>query len=162
MSQISTPANAPQTPAAIQTVVDYLPSPVEAELLHLSQQWMDAIRPLDEKRLREILAPDFTLQIWDATRARQSIESWMHMATNRLKVASFAYSGLNAQVFDDTALVFSRFAWSGHVDGNPFSDHGFMTDFWQKRDGKWRVVARRSAPIQQIQLLTDAPVPTVA
>ena len=152
----------PQSPAAIQATQAYIPTAEEAVLLQRTEDWRAAVTPFDEARLRDILAPDFTLQIWDATRARQSIESWMHMATNRLKVASFAYSGLNAQVFDDTALVFSRFAWSGHVDGNPFSDHGFITDFWKKRDGKWRVVARRSAPIQQIQLLTDAPVPTVA
>ncbi len=160
MSQTPAPANSPQTPAAIQTAVDYRPSPVEAELLQLSQDWMAALSPLDEKRLREILAPDFTLQIWDATRARQNIESWLDMALNRLAVTSFDYAGLNAQVFGDAALVYSRFSWSGHVDGKPFTDNGFIADFWQRRDGKWRVVCRRSAPVQQIQQLIEVPLPT--
>ena len=91
--------------------------------------------------------------------ARQGINSWLDMALTRLVVTSFAYAGLNAQVFGDVAIVYSRFSWSGRVDGKPFSDRGFLTDFWQRRDGTWRVVTRRSAPVQQIQQLIEAPLP---
>ena len=111
----------------------------------------------DERRLREIMAPEFTLQIWDASRAAQSLDAWMHTLKHRLDRILFRYAGLNARVFGETAIVYSRFSWTGTMDGLPFADQGFMADTWTKRDGKWQVVSRRSAPQQQIQELSATP-----
>ena len=142
----------PSTPAASQPKFDYKPSPEESVLLQLSQEWMDtALSSKDEKRLRQIMAPEFTLQIWNASRAPQSLESWLHTLKNRLGRIKFEYSGLNARVFGDVAVVYSRFWWKGTMDGKPFTDSGFLADVWVKKDGRWQVVARRSAPQQQIQ-----------
>ena len=152
-------AHYPQSPAAIQTEQVYAPSADEATLLQRTEAWRSALFPFDELRLRDILAPDFTLQIWDGSRARQSIDAWFDMAQNHLTITNFDQTGLNAQIFGDAALVFSRFSWSGRIDGKPFSDRGFITDFWQKRSGNWRVVSRRSAPMQQIQQLVESPLP---
>lgn len=45
---------APSTPAASQKRSVYNPSPEERELIHLSEEWMDAaLRRKDEKRIRE-------------------------------------------------------------------------------------------------------------
>jgi ketosteroid isomerase-like protein len=145
---------APATPAAAQPKFDYNPSPEESELIRLSQEWMDvALFRKDERMLREIMSPDFTLQIWDASRAPQPLEAWLDTLTHRLDQIQFEYSGLNARVFGDTAVVYSRFWWTGTIDGKPFSDSGFMADVWVKKQGKWQVIARRSAPQQQIQEL---------
>ena len=149
----------PQSPAAIQTAQDYAPTPDEATLLQRTHEWRAAVTPFDEPRLRDILAPDFTLQIWDGSRARQNIDSWLDMAKNHLTITAFDQTGVNAQIFGDAALVFSRFSWSGRIDGRAFSDRGFITDFWQRRKDNWRVVSRRSAPMQQIQQLVEAPLP---
>ena len=65
--------NRPQassTPAASQKRSVYNPSPEERELIHLSEEWMDAaLRMKDEKRIRDLMAAEFTLQVWDASRA---------------------------------------------------------------------------------------------
>ncbi len=110
-----------------------------------------ALRRKDEKRLRELMAAEFTLQIWDASRAPQPLALWLDTLKNRLNKIEFKYSGLNARVFGDVAVVYSRFWWKGTLDGKPFTDSGFLADVWVKRNGKWQVVARRSAPQQQIQ-----------
>ena len=144
----------PRTPAANQTEVLYEPSSEEAELIQLSREWMHvALIEKAEPRLRELMAPEFTLQIWDASRAAQSLESWLHMLTNRLTDLQFEYTSISARVFGDVGIVYSTFSWSGAMDGTAFSDAGFMADFWSRRTDRWQVVARRSAPQQQIRQL---------
>ena len=150
----------PVTPAAAQAATAYAPSQEEAELLQLSNEWMDvALKLKDELQLREIMAPEFTLQIWDAARAPQSLDMWLNTTLHRLEKIMFTYAGLNARVFGDAAIAFSRFSWSGFLDGQPFTDRGFIADFWERRVGRWQVVSRRSAPLQQIRELTETPLP---
>ena len=152
MAQDSGKGKFPDTPAVSQPKFDYKPTPAETELIHLSHHWMDvALKEKDEKRLREIMAPEFTLQIWDASHAPQTLEGWLDTLKNRLNEIDFKYSGINARIFGDVAVVYSRFWWKGAFDGKPFSDSGFLADVWVKRNGKWQVIARRSAPYQQIQ-----------
>jgi ketosteroid isomerase-like protein len=156
MAQENNRQSTPSTPAASQPKFDYNPSPEERELIHLSQEWMDAaLHRKDEKRLRELMAPEYSLQIWDASRAPQPLEAWLHTLKNRLEKIEFEYSGLNARVFGDVAVVYSRFWWKGTLDGKPFTDSGFLADVWVKRNGRWQVVARRSAPQQQIQKVLE-------
>jgi ketosteroid isomerase-like protein len=154
MTQKPNEPTTPATPAASQSTIEYKPSPEENELIRLSQEWMDvALFHKDDKKLREIMSPDFTLQIWDASRAPQPLEAWLDTRKHRLGQIQFEYSGLNARVFGDVAVVYSRFWWKGTMSGKPFTDSGFMADVWVKRQGKWQVLARRSAPQQQIQEL---------
>ncbi len=154
MGQANAKPTTPSTPAASQPTFDYKPSPEESVLLKLSQEWMDtALLKKDEKRLRELMAPEFTLQIWDASRAPQPLEAWLTTLKKRLEAVEFEYSGLNARVFGDVAVVYSRFLWKGTFEGKPFSDSGFLADVWVRKGGKWLVVARRSAPQQQIQMI---------
>lgn len=154
MAQATRKMPTPSTPAASQPKFDYKPSPEESVLLQLSQEWMDtALLKKDEKRLRDLMAPEFTLQIWDASRAPQPLEAWLTTLKQRLDAVEFEYSGINARVFGDVAVVYSRFRWKGTLEGKPFSDSGFLTDVWVRKGGKWQVVARRSAPLQQIQMI---------
>ena len=144
------------TPAASQPTSDYQPTPEESELIRLSQEWMDAaLFRKDVDRLRQIMSPEFTLQIWDASRAPQPLDAWLDTGLNRLDQLQFEYAGLNARVFGDVGVVYSRFWWAGTMDGRPFADSGFMADVWIKQHGQWQVVARRSAPQQQIRALKD-------
>jgi ketosteroid isomerase-like protein len=156
MTQTPNEPSTPSTPAASQSISDYTPTPEEGELIRLSQEWMDvALSSKDEKRLREIMSSDFTLQIWDASRAPQPLEAWLDMLKHRLGHIQFEYSGLNARVYGDVAIVYSRFWWRGTMDGKPFTDSGLMADVWVKKHDKWQVLARRSAPQQQIQETRD-------
>lgn len=147
----------PRTPAAAQPPVAYVPTPEEAELIRLSREWMHvALVEKDESKLRKLMAPEFTLQIWDASRAPQVLEAWLDMLLHRLNDLEFEYTSISARVFGDVGIVYSAFGWTGTMDGNAFSDTGFIADFWSKQSGSWQVVARRSAPQQQIlQLRTS-------
>ena len=141
----------PQTPAAIQPSSTYQPTLDEAKLIHLAKEWMHvALVERDERRLRSIMAPEFTLQIWDASRAAQDLGTWMHTLLQRLADVEFKYTSLSARVFGDIGIVYSAFWWKGTMDGQPFTDSGFMADVWSRQSGSWQVVARRSAPQQQV------------
>jgi hypothetical protein len=113
MSQANDKTQTPSTPAASQAKTVYNPTAEESELIRLSQEWMDeALNKKNEKRLREIMDPEFTLQIWDASRAAQPFAKWLDTLKNRLAKVEFNYSGLNVNVFGNTAVVFSRFCSS--------------------------------------------------
>ena len=144
----------PRTPAAAQPPATYQPTPDEAELIRLSQEWMKiAVVEKDERRLRRLMAPEFTLQIWDASQAALDLDSWMHVLLHRLADVELKYTSLSAQVFGSMGVVYSTFCWKGTMDGQPFADSGLMADIWSRESGPWRVVARRSAPQQQVQRL---------
>ena len=144
----------PHTPAASQPAAPYVPTPDEAELLHCSREWMRiALEEKDETQLRRLMAPEFTLQVWDATRSAQNLDTWMHALQHRLSDIEFEYTSSTAQVFGDIGVLYSAFWWKGAMDGQPFTDCGFMADVWSRRSGAWQVVARRSASLQQIRQL---------
>ena len=86
----------------------------------------------DEQRLRSLMAPEFTLQIWDASRAAQDLDSWMHVLLHRLADIELKYTSLNAQVFGSKGVVYSTFWRTGTMDGQPFVDCGSMADTWSR------------------------------
>ena len=144
----------PRTPAAAQPPADDQPTADEAALIRLSQEWMHvALVEKDERRLRSLMAPEFTLQIWDGSRAAQDLDAWLHMLLHRLTAVELEYTSLSARVFGDIGVVYSTFWWKGTMDRQPFTDTGFLADVWSRRSGSWHVVARRSAPQQQMQQL---------
>ena len=144
----------PHTPAAAQPSSTYEPTTDEAALIRLSKEWMQvALVDKDEQRLRSLMAPEFALQIWDASRAAQDLDTWMHTLLHRLAGVELEYTSLSARVFGDIGIVYSAFWWKGTMDGQPFTDTGFMADVWSRQSGSWRVIARRSAPQQQVQQL---------
>src|SRR5882724_2308024 len=76
----ATQHDSPKTPAASQAAVEYRPTAEEGVLIDLSRRWMQTAmkRPRDEVvlgELREIMAPDFQLLIWDARRAPMPLAS---------------------------------------------------------------------------------------
>lgn len=142
---------APHIPSTSQPESQYKPTAEEAELIGLSREWMDAAIRHDWAKLDRIMAPEFTLQIWDASRAPQPRDKWLETLRNRLTDWKSDYTAISARVFGNVGVVYSRYRWSGKLDGKPFNDGGLMIDVWQKHKGKWRVVARRSAGQQQIQ-----------
>ena len=143
----------PHTPAATQPEVSYVPSEGENELILLSREWMRAAFAQDDVTLGRLMAPEYTLQIWDASRAAQNLESWMTTLIHRLRDVKFDYTSINARTLGEVGIVYSTFRWTGILDDIPFSDTGFMADVWTKRNGTWQVISRRSAPQQQISQL---------
>ena len=150
--------DSPRTPAAAQLVVDYHPTAEENVLINLSRKWMETAmkRPRDEgiaRELREIMAPDYQLLVWDALRAPVPLERWLAYRVD----FHFEYDALSAQVLGEIGVVYSRFWWEGTIEGEPFFDAGFLTDLWRRHGGSWQVFSRRSAPLEQINRLRRAP-----
>jgi len=136
---------APPTPAASQKR-SFTTQALKKEnsSISLRNGWMQLFAGRMKSESARLMAAEFTLQIWDASRAPQPLALWLDTLKNRLNKIEFKYSGLNARVFGDVAVVYSRFWWKGTLDDKPFTDSGFLADVWVKRNGKWQVVARRS------------------
>ena len=96
---------APHTPAATQPEVSYVPSEGENELILLSREWMRAAFAHDDVTLRRLMAPEYTLQVWDASRAAQNLETWMTTLIHRLRDVKFDYTSINARVLGDVGIV---------------------------------------------------------
>src|SRR5258708_5241549 len=100
MSDQPTQPAAPPAPSTSQPKTEYQPSAPEAELLHVFHEWTDiALLGKDEQRLRELMSPGFTLQVWDASRAPLPFEPWLDTLLHHLDQLQSEYSGLNARVF---------------------------------------------------------------
>jgi ketosteroid isomerase-like protein len=88
------------------------------------------------------LAPGFTMvtnrgSLIDA-------EQWRHNLSHRVTVVSGGFAESEVQVYDDVALMLSRFKLQATFDGQDWSDETYITDVWVKHDAQWHVLRRHS------------------
>lgn len=115
----------------------------EQALIQLQNDWMDAWRRADNRRLEEILAPEFTLT---SARTDQIVNrsDWLRMLAG-VRNESFAYSDFRIDVFGDAAVVRSRMTQVAMVGDQRWDGTFVLTDVWIRRAGRWQVVARHSS-----------------
>ena len=116
---------------------------VEAELIRLSKQWMDAMQNHDSMGLIKLMSPDYYLQGWDTANNRITYRAdWLFNLFNRIRITKFDQSSFKVQVFGDVGLVTSLYSWAGSFATNGFSNSGFILDVWMRKNNKWQVVSR--------------------
>ena len=116
---------------------------VEAELIRLSKQWMDAMLNHDSVSLLKLMSPDYYLQGWDTANNRKTYRfDWLDNLFNRIRIIKFEQSSLKAQVFGDVGIVTSFYAWAGNFATKDFSNNGFIMDVWMRKNNKWQVTSR--------------------
>jgi ketosteroid isomerase-like protein len=121
-----------------------------AQVIAAEKAWEAAARAKDRKALEELTSPEFVQANWDGSRTTPR-DQWLESLLTKLELQRMEISGHNAQVFGDTAVVTSRYAWEGKLAGQPFAAKGVLMDIWRQRDGRWQVVFRAVA--------TDSPPP---
>lgn len=126
----------------------------EAELVRLSNEWMEAVVKHDFDKLESIMAPEFSLMGWDGSR-RVPRSSWLRNVRN-MTDSTFDYKIISARTFGDLGVVYSVGDFAFKLNGNPGASPGVMTDVWQRRGGKWVVVARRSLRFSELKKFMDA------
>ena len=116
---------------------------VEAELIRLSKQWMDAMQNHDSAGLLKLMSPDYYLQGWDTANNRKTYRAdWLDNLFNRIRITKFEQSSFRAQVFGDVGIVTSFYTWAGNFATKDFSNNGFIMDVWMRKNNKWQVTSR--------------------
>ena len=116
-----------------------------ADLKRLSVEWMQAWKDRDRAKLEGILAEDFVL-ILSASPDRPVARSrWLEFALGDYVCESFEYKSQSVRELGDIAIVASIYTQKAAVAGQDRSGEFFLTDVWQRRAGRWQVVARYSA-----------------
>lgn len=121
----------------------------EQEIRRLQQEWMDAWVRQDMPALERILAPEYTLTVSAMPSRPITRDEWLSMV-QRYTAKRFEYRDMAVRHLGDVAVVSSIGRGIGaQVDGADRSFPFFLTDVWQKRDGRWQVVARYSSMPEQ-------------
>ncbi|MDB5694417.1 MAG: hypothetical protein JWO81_3480 [Alphaproteobacteria bacterium] len=129
---------APQAPPAASAHRDSVAALVDAE-----RRWMDAARLRNAAALRRYVAPEFTLSgLTDLSRAPLPAAKWLDNTLRHLRIDSFRFGGMKAQIAGDVGIVRAGYRWSGAFDGARFDDRGALVDIWVRRQGRWVVVSR--------------------
>ncbi|MEO6405086.1 MAG: nuclear transport factor 2 family protein [Ferruginibacter sp.] len=116
-----------------------------AELVQLSKTWMDAMMQHDSSKLESLMAAEYNLKKGDGTVVMERA-GWLNNLFHNLKIDRFDQSGISALVFGNVGIVTSLYTWSGSMHNNQFDSKGYITDVWLKRNNRWQVVSRTSAP----------------
>jgi ketosteroid isomerase-like protein len=116
-----------------------------ADLKRLSVEWMQAWKDRDRAKLEGILADDFVL-ILSASPDRPVVRArWLEFALGDYVCESFEYKSQSVRELGDIAIVASIYTQKAAVGSQDRSGEFFLTDVWQRRAGRWQVVARYSA-----------------
>lgn len=116
------------------------PADASAEIISLENTWVQAEAHNDADALDKLVAdtfvstqPDGSSQTKAETLAfvRDKSNHWDTVVAENMKVHTYG----------DTAVVMGTYHEKGNSGGKPFDNHGFFTDTWIHRNGKWRCVA---------------------
>lgn len=134
---------------ALQTGVTATAPADERTIRRLQQDWMDAWVRQDLATIEQILASNFTLTVSSMPGRPVTREQWIAMLP-RYTAEGFEYRDMSVRMFGDVAVVSSIGRATGaKVNGADRSFPFFLTDVWEKRDGRWQVVARYSSMPEQ-------------
>ena len=112
----------------------------------LAREWAQAVKDRDMEKLERLLAPEYTFTT--AHRGRLSRREWLETTKNRYVVEEFAFDEIDVDVFEDTAVVLSRYRQRNTMDGADRNWTYLMSDVWIRRGGSWQAVARHASPVE--------------
>lgn len=113
-----------------------------AELTRLSSEWMDAARRHDEAKLREIMAPEYTLQSRQQPAGYIDREAWLQNLS-QIQVSRYDVSVQEVSVVGPVALVRSRQSWASLPGSRMPSADAEVVDVWARISGGWKILRRQ-------------------
>jgi ketosteroid isomerase-like protein len=113
---------------------------VEQVVSQLEQEWTDAIIKRDLATIDRIVADDFSGILWDGNSdsKAQHLES---VRSGRYKLEAAKLDISKVRVFGDIALVTLTITEKSQLEGKDSSGKFLYTDIWNKRNGRWQIVA---------------------
>ena len=118
----------------------------EAELVLLTNAWIDAINTKNRSKLDELMAPDFVLHAWDGSWQVER-SRWLENLLQHIDIQAYSHSAIVPRIYGDVAAVTSKWYWRGMrgtAEKKPFEEHGYVVDVWERKRGRWQVISRTS------------------
>lgn len=114
------------------------PSAAATEIEGLEESWTTAFNNRDSRFMEQVMAPEYVLVSFDGPQGANFTrrEDWMRVwqAPSQLP---YAAKVLNVVVVGDTAVATLEASWRRK---------SFLTDTWARRNGRWQLMFRHSAP----------------
>jgi ketosteroid isomerase-like protein len=118
--------------------------PIEA----LTHELQAAVAARDVETLERLLGPEFTLTTGRPGNEVRGRAEYLEITATRYAIDEFAFEELEViELGADAALVRSRYAQRGSMDGADRSQPFLMTDVWARRPAGWQLVTRHASPL---------------
>lgn len=140
-------------PVATETAVEAA-GEAEAALLQRSLDWDRALATRDEALAREVLHPDFALEIVQPVRSVMRRDVWLEVLADYV-VHEWQVEERVVDLTDDVAAVLQRVSMRATVMGEDRSGIVVVSDVWRCLDGRWVVWRRHSTPLMAGGLRAD-------
>jgi ketosteroid isomerase-like protein len=118
--------------------------PIEA----LTHELQAAVAARDVETLERLLGPEFRLTTGRPGNEVRGRAEYLEITATRYAIDEFAFEELEViELGADAALVRSRYAQRGSMDGADRSQPFLMTDVWARRPAGWQLVTRHASPL---------------
>jgi len=123
-------------------------SPAEQEVRKLEREWLDAYEQHDSVAMDRIVADDFKLtQSGGGRQSKADIMAALRAARDAGRAQpKFSTEDVQSRVSGDAVVLTGRFVQRMERDGQTMTMAARYTDIYQKRGGRWQVVASQLTP----------------
>jgi Domain of unknown function (DUF4440) len=130
----------PPTPTPIPTGSHPAPRPLPATLspIQLEDQWTTALVQRDTRTFDRLLAPNFVYTENASVMARNDV---IKSVSGSDRVEWARNEGMRAHDFGDVQVITGVLHLRGKGRQGPFDRRYQFTDTWQRRNGRWQIIA---------------------
>jgi hypothetical protein len=122
------------------------------DILGASERWMRAWQDKNRTALEQVLAADFVLVASTAPHYRFSATEWIDLSTGSYLCTRFAYEHVQFHRISSDIVAMSAIAdQDAELGSEDRSGRLFVTDIWKRAGRTWKVCARYSAPLSQVE-----------
>lgn len=142
--------------AATPTPEKIDPAAIEAELIKLDRQWVDAVKNGDADTVRRVIADDIVITNADGSTSSKADEV-QFIQSGAITLAAYdilepkvtVVDANNAFVTGRSVIKDGRLKLPNSTRPIDISGEYRFTNFYAKRDGNWQAVASQTTPIQK-------------
>ena len=123
---------------------------VEKEVLKLEEELTRTEMRLDVDALDRIYADDImvTAPIGLCVN-KAAVMAEVRQANDKAKVERYDKDDLKVRAYGDTAVTSYRMTAEATFEGTEIKRHFCITNVWMRREGRWQIVARHTANLEQ-------------
>lgn len=132
-------------------------SKAEREVLKLMNEWIEALKRNDGAALDRMVADDFHIVLSDGS-TRSKERELAPSKSGDIKFEHLTAEDVKVFVSGNTAIATGIGIYRGANKGQSFEGRERFFDVYQKRNGKWQILASRSTPAP-LQKSGSAPAP---
>src|SRR5438132_1123909 len=123
---------------------------VEKEILTLEEELTQTEMRLDVEALDRIYADDIMVTAPIGLCVdKPAVMTEVRLAAAKAKVERYDKDDLKVRAYGDTAVTSYRITAKARFEETDIDRHFCITDVWMKRDGRWQIVARHTANLEE-------------